>query len=235
MTAPPGRGTMPRPGTPNGVPVTATTNGDTIMSATATTTSPATTATPTSPLTAIIIDRRTRAPWARARSAHNALAYAVTATGPAVAGDVWIGADGAWYAYRRDTDQTGTPGRTVAEALASVGWLETVRAGDLVDMVRAAQASGADGVRVVMSDGRHATAYAAQHLPRPAGCPVTVDPVDVTAVFDESAEVMTYPRPINADAIASTPWKLRDTDGTMRPAVRLILPGSAPVALVPEA
>lgn len=204
------------------------------MSATATKTRPAVTAAPTSPVTAIIIDRRTRAPWVRAGSAHNALAYAVTATGPAVAGDVWIGTDGAWYAYRRDTDQTSTPGRTVAEALASVGWLETVRAGDLVDMVRAAQSAGADGVRVIMPDGRHATVYAAHHLPRPDGCPVAVDPVDVTVYYAAPAEAMTHPRPVNADAIASAPWKLRDTDGTVRPGVRLILPGSAGVALAPD-
>lgn len=202
-----------------------------MSNATATMTRPASTteAAPTTALTAIIIDIRTRAPWARAASALNMLAYAVTATGPAVAGDVWVGTDGAWYAYRRDTDQTSAPGRTLAEALTSVGWLETVRAGDLVDMTKAAHATGADGVRVVMPDGRRATAYTAQHLPRPDGSPVTVDPVDVTLRFDDTeAEAMTHPRPVNADAVASAPWKLSDARG-----VRMILPGSAPVALAP--
>jgi hypothetical protein len=205
------------------------------MSETATMRRPATTTdAPTVARTAIIVDTRPRAPWARAGSVHNALAYAVTATGPAVAGDVWVGTDGAWYAYRRDTDQTSPPGRTMTDALASVGWLETVRAVDLVDLVNAAHRSGTGGVRVVMPDGRHATAYAAQRLPRPDdGCPVTVDPVDVTVCFDGSAEAMRHPRPVNADAVASARWGLRELDGTVRPGVRLILPGTAPVALAP--
>jgi hypothetical protein len=189
------------------------------------------TSTPTVPLTAIVVDRRTRAPWARAGSACNWLAFALTARGPVVAGDVWIGADDAWYAYRRDTDQTSAPGRTLADALASVGWLDTVRASDLVDMVRAAPECA--GVRVILPDGRRAVAYVAAHLPRPDGCPVTVDPVDVTVYLDGPAEAMAHPRPVIADAVASTRWSMRDNDGTMRPAVRMILPGSTPVALAP--
>lgn len=203
---------------------------------TATITHPASTTeanTATTPLTPVVIDTRTRTPWARIGSTRNWLAYAVTAVGLVVAGDVWIGTDGAWFAYRADTDTDSGPAADRTEAMRAVGWLSTARAGDLVDMVRAAHMAGVDGVRVVMPDGRHAVAYAARHLPRPDGSPLTVDPVDVSLYFDDDqAEAMAHPRPVNAGAVASAPGGLAEADGTRRPGVRLILPGSTPVALV---
>jgi hypothetical protein len=130
---------------------------------TATLTRPTDQTTDTAPAWAAIATDRP-APWKRRGAVATWTVYATDGALPnAVIGDLSVTRDGwglVWTATPRGA-ATGTPRGTRAEALAAVGWLDTVPADTLPDMVAASPA----GVRIILADGTPATVYATTYAP----------------------------------------------------------------------
>lgn len=93
--------------------------------------------------------------------------WSVYATeGGAYVGELWHNSHGEWSAYRRGYCATTHPTR--GDALAAVGWLDTVTAGELRRTPGTVEQlpTGARGVRLVLADG---TAFTVDHVTEGTG------------------------------------------------------------------
>lgn len=177
-----------------------------------------------------------RGPWVRKGSAADWTVYALDGPGRVrAAGELWRNRAGEWFAHRTGHGMTTVGHATRADALASVGWLDTVTADALADRL----AQDGRGVRVVLSDGSAALVYAAQSVELLTGTgtgePVRRPGVELSAIVEgPAAGTIAHRWPVAADAVSVRPWALVDTiAGTRTPAYRITLRASARVALVP--
>ncbi len=196
------------------------------------------TATPAARAWQAITTGAQRGPWARRGSVADWTAYAVTGPGRvSAAGEVWRDRAGEWFANRTGYGVHPVGHATRADALASVGWLDTITADALTDWLHTEGGT----VAVVLSDGTTAHAYAAERLTVSAfagvGRPAVARPaVELTVTVDGTASDMARRWPVSFDALRVRPWSLVDDTGANReriPAYRLTFRAHAPLALTP--
>ncbi len=174
-----------------------------------------------------------RTPWARAGSLVNWTAYALTGPGRITpAGDVWVTRQGEWFANRPGYGVRPVAHESRADALTSVGWLDTATADD----IRGGLYTGGNPVSAVLSDGTRVHVYAGQYIDARVFAGVGVDPaprlmVELSAtVAGRLVGALSHRWPVDVSRVR--PWAVVDA-GRRVPGVRLTFRPGARIALTP--